>query len=51
MHQEVLPRYGNTHTTTSATGAQTTAYREEARRIIAETVNAKVRQHSADIGA
>lgn len=42
MRQEVYPRYGNTHTTSSATGAQTTAFREEARRIIAEAVNAKV---------
>lgn len=42
MRQEVLPRYGNTHTTSSNTGAQTTAFREEARQIIAEAVNAKV---------
>lgn len=44
MNREVLPWYGNTHTTTSAAGAQTTAYREEARRTIADAVNAKVRQ-------
>ena len=43
MRQEVLPRYGNTHTTSSETGAQTTAFREEARRIIADAVNAKVK--------
>ena len=42
MSQEVYPRYGNTHTTSSATGAQTTAFREEARRIIADAVNVKV---------
>eukprot|EP00752_Nemacystus_decipiens_P002678 g2504.t1 len=41
MRQEVYPRYGNTHTTSSTTGAQTTAFREEAGRIIAEAVNAK----------
>ncbi|CAM9752366.1 unnamed protein product [Hapterophycus canaliculatus] len=41
MRHEVYPRYGNTHTTSSATGAQTTAFREEARSIIAEAVNAK----------
>lgn len=44
MRQEVLPRYGNTHTTSSNTGAQTTAFREEARQIIAQAVNAKVRR-------
>lgn len=42
MNKEVLPRYGNTHTTSSETGAQTTAFREEARHIIARCVNAKV---------
>lgn len=43
MQEEVLPLYGNTHTTSSATGAQTTAFREEARRMVANAVNAKVR--------
>lgn len=38
---EVLPLFGNTHTTTSITGAQTTCFRHEARQIIAEAVNAK----------
>lgn len=42
MRDKVMPLYGNTHTTTSTTGAQTTAFREEAREIIAEAVNAKV---------
>ncbi len=42
MRDEVLPLYGNTHTTSSNTGAQTTAFREEARQIIADAVNAKV---------
>lgn len=41
MRDKVMPLYGNTHTTTSTTGAQTTAFREEAREIIAEAVNAK----------
>eukprot|EP00903_Cladosiphon_okamuranus_P018939 g17418.t1 len=41
MRQEVMPRYGNTHTTSSNTGAQTTAFREEAREIIAKAVNAQ----------
>jgi hypothetical protein len=32
--QEVLPFYGNTHTTTTVTALQTTLYRHEARDII-----------------
>lgn len=39
---EVLPFYGNTHTTTSITGNQSTCYRHEARQIIAEATNAKI---------
>lgn len=39
---EVLPFYGNTHTTTSVAGNQSTCYRHEARQIIAEATNAKV---------
>lgn len=31
IHREVLPEYGNTHTTTSVTSLQTTLYRHEAR--------------------
>lgn len=42
LYKEVLPLFGNTHTTTSITGAQTTCFRHEARQIIAEAVNAKV---------
>lgn len=38
--QQVLPLYANTHTTTSVTGRQSTSFREEARKIIAEAVNA-----------
>ncbi|CAM9638010.1 unnamed protein product, partial [Ectocarpus fasciculatus] len=48
MNREVLPRYGNTHTTSSETGAQTTAFREEARKIIARCVNAKCGSSHAD---
>ncbi|KAF4320702.1 hypothetical protein G195_005123 [Phytophthora kernoviae 00238/432] len=40
IHDQVMPTYGNTHTTTSVTGLQTTSFREEARHIIAEAVNA-----------
>ncbi len=34
LREEVMPLYANTHTEVSATGAQTTAFREEARAII-----------------
>ncbi len=37
---EVLPLYANTHTETSATGRQTTRFREDARRIIKRAVGA-----------
>ena len=36
--EEVLPLYANTHTETSSTGLQTTRFREDARRIILESV-------------
>jgi len=36
---EVLPRYANTHSESSGTGLQTTRLREDARRIIHESVN------------
>ena len=36
VRDEVLPLYANTHTETSATGRQTTRFREDARRIILE---------------
>lgn len=35
---EVLPRYANTHTESSATGAQTSSLREQARRLIRDSV-------------
>lgn len=41
VQKEVLPLYGNTHTTTSVTGIQMTSFREDARRVIAKAVNAK----------
>ena len=34
IRNEVIPLYANTHTETSTTGLQTTAFREDARRII-----------------
>lgn len=40
MRDEVMPLYANTHTEASGTGRQTTAYREDARRIVAESVGA-----------
>eukprot|EP01038_Epipyxis_sp_PR26KG_P005776 gene5776-7974_t len=42
IQQEVLPLYGNTHTTTSLTGHQSTCFRQEARQIVAESTNAKI---------
>lgn len=37
-----MPLYGNTHTTTSVTGLQTTLYRQEARELIAASLNARI---------
>ncbi|KAJ0410259.1 hypothetical protein P43SY_002591 [Pythium insidiosum] len=48
VRDKVLPHYGNTHTTTSITGLQTTSYREEARQIIAQAVNAKISGKTAE---
>ena len=42
LNDQVMPFYGNTHTTASITGDQSTSYRHEARDIIADDVNAKV---------
>jgi selenocysteine lyase/cysteine desulfurase/tRNA(Ile)-lysidine synthase TilS/MesJ len=42
ISQEVLPMYGNTHTTTSISGLQSTCFRHEARQTIAESVNARI---------
>jgi selenocysteine lyase/cysteine desulfurase len=38
IHEEVLPRYANTHTESSGTGLQTTRLREDARRLIRDAV-------------
>src|SRR5690606_19352194 len=40
IRDEVLPRYANTHTESSGTGLQTTRLREDARRIIHESIGA-----------
>lgn len=40
IRDQVMPFYANTHTETSYTGAQTTAFREEARQEIAKAINA-----------
>ncbi|WP_193164449.1 aminotransferase class V-fold PLP-dependent enzyme [Microbulbifer hainanensis] len=40
IRDRVMPWYANTHTETSATGRQTTAYREQARAAIRKSVNA-----------
>lgn len=39
IRNEVLPFYGNTHTTSSHTGKQTTLFREEARSLIKRLLN------------
>ena len=39
IREQILPLYGNTHTTTSRTGLQSTRLREEARHIIHRCVN------------
>eukprot|EP00667_Euglena_gracilis_P009295 EG_transcript_9438 len=43
LQQRVMPFYGNTHTLTSATGLTSTRFREEARQIVAESLNANIR--------
>lgn len=48
LARHVLPFYGNTHTTTSITGHQSTCFRQEARQIVAEAVNAKVTGRAAE---
>lgn len=40
IREEVMPLYANTHTESSGTGLQTTRFREEARKIIADAVGA-----------
>jgi hypothetical protein len=41
LTQKCLPTYGNTHTNTSLTGSQSTAFVSEARQIVAEACGAK----------
>ena len=41
LQTKCLPLYGNTHTNTSVTGSQSTAFVAEARQLVAEAVNAK----------
>ncbi|RHY14008.1 hypothetical protein DYB25_001414 [Aphanomyces astaci] len=48
MQTEVLPQYGNTHTTTSITGLQSTCFRHETRQIVAQCVNAKITGRGAE---
>ena len=42
IQEKCLPLYGNTHTNTSITGAQSTAFVAEARQIVAEETNARI---------
>jgi selenocysteine lyase/cysteine desulfurase len=42
IQDHVLKFYGNTHTTSSITGHQSTCFRHESRQIVAEATNAKV---------
>ena len=46
IRSRVLPMYANTHTETSGTGLQTTRFREDARRIIRESVGATAEEHA-----
>ncbi|CAH0476125.1 unnamed protein product [Peronospora belbahrii] len=48
LNREVMPFYGNTHTTASITGLQTTCFRHEARQIVAQAVNAKITGRGAE---
>ena len=42
IRRDVLPLYANTHTSTSTTGAQSSCFRQEARQVVAQCVNARV---------
>ena len=42
LSTQVLTHYGNTHTTASRSGHQSTCFRHEARQLVAESVNAKI---------
>ena len=41
LHESCMTYYGNTHTNTSITGSQSSAFVSEARQIIAEACGAK----------
>ncbi|XP_066919194.1 uncharacterized protein [Clytia hemisphaerica] len=47
ISENVLPHYGNTHTSTSITSLQTSMFRQESRDLIRQTVNAQ--EHDAVI--
>ena len=47
IRTEVLTMYGNTHTTTSVTGLQSTCFRLEARQMIAQACNARISGRAA----
>jgi selenocysteine lyase/cysteine desulfurase/tRNA(Ile)-lysidine synthase TilS/MesJ len=44
IQTQVLPMYGNTHTTTSVTGLQSTCFRHEARQLIAQSLNCNTKE-------
>ena len=44
ISNNVLPLYANTHTTASATGIQSSAFRQEARQIIGQSLNVNVKE-------
>ncbi len=46
----VLPRYANTHTTTSVTGHQTSLFRHEAKMLVKRLVNANFSHGNAKVG-
>ena len=48
IRNEVMPLYGNTHTTTSITGHQSSCFRHESRQIVAQAVNAKITGRAAE---
>ena len=48
IQNNVMQYYGNTHTTISITGHQSTCFRHESRQIIAQAVNAKITGRAAE---
>ena len=48
--EHVLPLYGNTHTTTSVTGRQSTLFRAEARELVRRSVNCGARDVALFVG-